>query len=235
MSDFSGWVWPLVAVVIGLALGMVLGAVKLRRGRGASAGTNGRDTDLGPASALPAGAAAGADAAAGGGTPQQRLLERLRAANLQLSAQLKSVAEANSRQMQEREQERQADRLRHEREMEELRQAHAGELSHLMNTLVEQVDSLNKRHAEQLKAAEAELERLRRAGGSAASPAASTHASTHASAGVGVTRPMPVAPSPVAAPGPAAAAAPAGGNTRSGGATASDYSVTLPMESFRER
>ncbi len=231
MSDFSGWIWPLVAVVIGLALGMVLGAVKLRRGRGAASGSA-RDTDLGPASVLTAGAAPGADTgAAGSGTPQQRLLERLRAANLQLSAQLKSVAEANSRQMQEREQERQADRLRHERDMEELRQAHAGELSHLMNTLVEQVDTLNKNHAEQLKAVEGELERLRRGGGSPSSGAA-----VFSSGASGVTRPMPVAPSQApAAPNPAAAAAPVAGNTRSGGATASDYSVTLPMESFRER
>lgn len=226
MSDFSGWIWPLVAVVIGLALGMVLGAVKLRRGQGAKGG-NSRDADTGPVSALPVGAAAAADAAAGGGTPQQRLLERLRAANLQLSAQLKSVAEANSRQLQEREQERQADRLRHEREMEELRQAHAGELSHLMNTLVEQVDTLNKNHAEQLKTLESELERLRRSGNPASGPGAL--------AGGGMTRPMPVAAVPAAAASPAAAAAPAAGNTRSGGATASDYSVTLPMESFRER
>lgn len=229
MSDFSGWIWPLVAVVIGLALGMVLGAVKLRRGQGAK-GANSRDTDLGPVSALPAGAA-GADAvgAGGGGSPQQRLLERLRAANLQLSAQLKSVAEANSRQMQEREQERQADRLRHERDMEELRQAHASELSHLMKTLVEQVDSLNKGHADQLKAMEAEIERLRRGANPVSGPGA---------LGGGVTRQMPVAASPAAAASPApaaAAAAPAGGTTRSGGATASDYSVTLPMESFRER
>lgn len=234
MSDFSGWIWPLVAVVIGLALGMVLGAVKLRRGRGL-AGGHGRDTDLGPASALTAGAAPGvgpgsgnggsADAGAGaGGSPQQRLLERLRAANLQLSAQLKSVAEANSRQMQEREQERQADRLRHERDLEELRQAHAGELSHLMNTLVEQVDGLNKHHAEQLKAMETELERLRRSGNPASGPGAL--------GGAGMTRPMPVAPSQVVA---AAPAAPAGGHTRSGDATASDYSVTLPMESFKEK
>lgn len=231
MSDFSGWIWPLVAVVIGLALGMVLGAVKLRRRQGAKGG-NGRDTDLGPVSALPAGAAATADTG-GGGTPQQRLLERLRAANLQLSAQLKSVAEANSRQMQEREQERQADRLRHERELEEVRQAHAGELSHLMNTLVEQVDALNKRHAEQLKAMEADNERLRRSG----SPAT---ASGPGALG-GVTRAMPMAGNPAgnpavtpaAAPNPAAS--PAGATTRSGGATASDYSVTLPMESFRER
>lgn len=224
MSDFSGWIWPLVAVVIGLALGMVLGAVKLRRGQAAK-GSSGRDTDLGPVSALPAGAAAGDAAPAGGGTPQQRLLERLRAANLQLSAQLKSVAEANSRQMQEREQERQADRLRHEREMEELRQAHAGELSHLMKTLVEQVDSLNKGHAEQLKTMETELERLRRGGNPASGPGALG----------GATRPMPAASPAVPAGNPAATAAPAGGNTRSGGATASDYSVTLPMESFRER
>lgn len=155
MNDMAGWIWPLVAVAVGLALGIVLGAVRQRGRRKPGV----RDSQ-GPSSSLP-GEAAGAGNGGGASTPQQRLLERLRAANLQLSAQMKSLAEANSRQAQEREQERQAERLRHERELEELRQAHSGELSHLMNTLVEQVDGLNKQHHEQVKQIETELERAR--------------------------------------------------------------------------
>jgi hypothetical protein len=224
MNDMAGWIWPLVAVVIGLVAGMVLGAVRQRGRRPSHASV--RDSggqDHGPMSALPAHAAS-----EGGGrdtTPQQRLLERLRAENLRLNSTLKSLAESNSRQAQEREQERQSDRLRQERELEELRQAHAGELSHLMNTLVEQVDGLNKTHAEQIKALEAEMERARQDG------RRSTHSApgSLAGGGGGSTRPGGINAAPAAAP---SAAGPAQPPAR-GGAAPSDYSVTLPMETFR--
>ncbi|HJV72304.1 MAG TPA: hypothetical protein VJ693_24300 [Ideonella sp.] len=209
----AGWIWPLVAVAVGLALGIMLGAVRQRGSRASTA-----VPDSTPASALPAGAA---DAGGRDATPQQRLLERLRATNLQLTAQLKSLAEANSRQQQEREQERQSERMRQERELEELRQAHSNELSHLMNTLVEQVDGLNKAHAEQLKALEVEIDRVRQEGrrGTTSSPGTLSPGGVtrHAAIGGGANGP--------------AAAPPA---TRSG-ATPSDYSVTLPMESFKDR
>jgi hypothetical protein len=163
----------------------------------------------------------GAAGSATGSTPQQRLLERLRAANLQLSAQLKSVAEANSRQAQEREQERQGDRLRHERELEELREKHTSELSHLMSTLVEQVDGLNKQHAEQLKQIETELERARQEG--------RRHTTSSPGSLGGSTRPASMASQPPVKPA-GAVAAPAGPEGQP-----SDYSVTLPMESFKDR
>ncbi|WP_374563626.1 hypothetical protein [Ideonella sp.] len=223
MNDMAGWIWPLLAVVIGLVAGLALGA--RRRGGRRPAHASARDSgmqDHGPASQLPALAEGGRDS-----TPQQRLLERLRAANLQLSSQLKSLAESNSRQAQEREQERQSDRLRQERELEELRQAHANELSHLMNTLVEQVDGLNKAHAEQIKALETEIERARQDG-----RRSTTHSAPGALAGggSGSTRPGGMGAAQVTAAAAAPAAAPA--STRSG-APASDYSVTLPMETFR--
>lgn len=213
MDDMAGWIWPLVAVAVGLALGIMLGAV---RQRGSRAGTAARDSA--PASALPASAAG--DANGRDATPQQRLLERLRATNLQLTAQLKSLAEANSRQQQEREQERQSERMRQERELEELRQAHSNELSHLMNTLVEQVDGLNKAHAEQLKALEVEIDRVRQESrrGTTSSPGTLSPGGPTRHGSIGV------AASPAAAPP----------STRSG-ATPSDYSVTLPMESFKDR
>ena len=95
------------------------------------------------------------------------------------------------------------------REIEELKQAHSNELSHLMDTLVEQVDGLNKQHAEQLKNLELELERARQEG----------RRSTTSSPGTlgGNAKPSG-----------------ASGATRSA-AGPSDYSATLPMESYKER
>ena len=216
MNDMAGWIWPLVAVVVGLALGIMLGAVR-QRGRAAPASA--RDSRPDPNAALPAGGAGEGNGRES--TPQQRLLERLRAANLQLSSQIKSLAEANSRQQQEREQERQSDRLRQERELEELRQQHANELSHLMDTLVQQVDGLNKSHAEQVKALETEIERYRQEGRRAAA------SGPGALAPGGSTR-----QSSMGGGGSAVASTP---STR-GGATPSDYSVTLPMgDSYKDQ
>jgi hypothetical protein len=211
MEDMAGWIWPLVAVAVGLALGIMLGAVR-QRGRADEPAVR----DAGPDSALPAGAAE-----PGSSTPQQRLLERLRAANLQLSAQLKSLAEANSRQQQEREQERQSERLRREREIEELRQAHANELSQLMATLVEQVDGLNKSHAEQIKALELEIERARQEGRrvTTSSPGTLTSGGPTRHGGIGG--------------GSARTAAPAAAASTRSGAAPSDYALTLPMESYK--
>jgi len=202
MNDMAGWVWPVVAVVVGLALGIMLGAGR-KRGKPASSASHSEAEQ----------ASAGAPGPEAGGretSPQQRLLERLRARELQLSSQLKSLAESNSRQSQEREQERQGDRLRHEREIEEIKHAHSNELSHLMDTLVEQVDGLNKQHAEQLKNLELELERSRQEG----------RRSTTSSPG---TLGGGAKPAPVAGGGPRSATGP------------SDYSATLPMESYKER
>lgn len=216
MNDMAGWIWPLVAVVIGLGLGVMIGALRQRSGRPEHA--HARDSggqDHGPISVLPGQSGEGGRE----GTPQQRLLERLRATNLQLSSQLKSLAESNSRQAQEREAERQSDKLRQERELEELRQAHAGELSHLMNTLVEQVDGMNKAHADQVKALESEIDRARQEG-------RRTTTTPGALPAGGATRPGAIGG---AAAVPQAAAQP----TAKASGAASDYSVTLPMETFR--
>lgn len=212
MNDMAGWIWPLVAVVIGLLLGVMIGALRQRGGRTEHARDSGGQ-DHGPVSMLPGQSGEGGR----DGTPQQRLLERLRATNLQLSSQLKSLAESNSRQAQEREAERQSEKLRQERELEELRQSHAGELSHLMNTLVEQVDGMNKAHADQVKSLETEIDRVRQEG-------RRTTTSPGALPAGGPTRP--------GAMGGAAAVPAAQAGAKATGA-ASDYSVTLPMETFR--
>lgn len=218
MNDMAGWIWPLVAVVIGLLLGVMIGALRQRSGRSDHAHV--RDSggqDHGPISMLPGQAGEGGREA----TPQQRLLERLRATNLQLSSQLKSLAESNSRQAQEREAERQSDKLRQERELEELRQSHASELSHLMNTLVEQVDGMNKAHADQVKALESEIDRVRQEGRRTTTTPGTLPAG-------GATRPGAMGGGAAGAAAQAVAqqgAKPAG--------AASDYSVTLPMETFR--
>ena len=208
MNEIPGWVWPMAAVVVGLAVGILLGARRKR----AEPVADDEPEDATP-SRLAADGAAPGRGASGESTPQQRLLERLRAANLQLSAQMKSLAEANSRQSQEREQERQSERLRHERALEELRQAHSGELSHLMNTLIEQVDALNKAHADQVKLLETELEKARqdsRRSGFSSGPGSL---------------------SATARPGPGGAA-PGSPGSRSG---PTDYSMTPPMEILPDR
>jgi hypothetical protein len=85
----------------------------------------------------------------------------LREANLELAAKLRAATDLHARELLERSQQQQADHLRHEKQLEELRQAHAAELSHLMSAMVEQVDTLQREHAQQLQGLEQELDRLR--------------------------------------------------------------------------
>ena len=101
-----------------------------------------------------------------------KALEALREANLELAAKLRAATDLHARELLERSQEQQADHLRHEKQLEELRQAHAGELSHLMTAMVEQVDALQRDHAQQLQALEQELDRMRRAAQTSASASA---------------------------------------------------------------
>lgn len=132
---------------------------------------------------------------------QQRLLQRLRDSNLELTTKLRAATDLHARELLERSQQQQAERQRHERQLEELRQTHSGELANLMSVLVEQVDGIHKTHAAQVKALESEVERLRRGGAAAQDPQPPasnrpvTHAAVAAAAASPVARPHnPTAP-----------------------------------------
>jgi iron-sulfur cluster repair protein YtfE (RIC family) len=113
--------------------------------------------------------AAAAEAGSSVDVAQQRLLQRLRESNIELSNKLKALTEGQSRDL-ERNQQAHLDQQRFERQLEELRQQHAQELSELMAVLVQQVDGIHKEHAAQVRKLETELERLRRGGEASAEP-----------------------------------------------------------------
>ena len=151
MLDLPGWAWQVpVGAASGLALGMLIGVWRRRRARAATADAPGRVEP--EASAAPAGRP---------DSPQQRLLERLREQNLQLTTQLRSNADLHARQFVDKNQEQLAEKLRHQREMEESRQKHSAELSYLMKVVLEQIDALQKAHGLHVRALDAEIDRLK--------------------------------------------------------------------------
>lgn len=172
MVDLPGWAWQVALFAGGgLALGVVLGTLFRRkpspppvaaRSRSSTPAAHERraptPTPMAVDIALDD---APAPAAMPAGTPQQRLLERLREQNLQLAAQVKSAADQHARQMSERQQEHQAESLRRDRQVEELRQNHSAEVSHLLEVMFEQVDRIQVAHSGQAHALGQELERMR--------------------------------------------------------------------------
>ncbi len=98
----------------------------------------------------------------------QRAFELLRDNNLDLSAKLRAATDLHARELLERSQQQQLDQQRYERQLEELRQNHATELSQLMTAMVDQVDAMQRDHAQQIQGMEQEMERLRRASQAAA-------------------------------------------------------------------
>lgn len=153
MVELPGWAWQvLVGAASGLALGVLIGAWRLRRSKAKKTHTRPAGLDeLPPVSGGPAHA----------DTPQQRLLERLREQNLHFSNQLRANADLHTRQFIDKNAEQQAERLRHQREVEELRQTHSSELSYLMKVLLEQFDAIQKAHGHHVRALELEMTRLR--------------------------------------------------------------------------
>jgi DNA anti-recombination protein RmuC len=97
-------------------------------------------------------------------SPQQRLLERLRESNLDLSAQLRASAAQHARLVKEKDEEVSSLKDDYDQRVEELRQSQSSELKYLMALLVEQVDSIHKSHANHVRALEAEMDRLRQGG-----------------------------------------------------------------------
>lgn len=170
MVDLPGWAWQVALFAGGgLALGVVLGAVLRRKPSPPPAPVRQRSASAERNSSVPAAATVDiplddlpSPAPAATGTPQQRLLERLREQNLQLAAQVKSASDQHARQMSERQQEQQAESLRRDRQVEELRQNHSAEFSHLLEVMFEQVDRIQVAHSHQAQTLSQELERMRK-------------------------------------------------------------------------
>lgn len=179
LSDVPGWVWQLVGAVGGLGLGLGLGALWLRANqrhkRSSRAGQRAAASRLAaghsrPAnSQLPSRMSDGPSALPDGHsqlpnraeTPQERLLERLRESNLDLSAQLRASAAQHARLLRDKDEEVAALKDDYDQRVEALRQTHSSELKYLMALLVEQVDGLHTTHANLVRGLEAEIERLR--------------------------------------------------------------------------
>lgn len=159
MADVPAWYWQVLGAVGGLGLGLFIGAVNRRKP------SDPPPPQVQPRPARPASPAA-APAASNGeaklDATSQRLLERLREANLDLTARLRAATDQHARDLLERSQQQQAEQQRHERQIEELRQTHANELSHLMTDMVEQVDAMQREHVAKLTALEDEIEQLKR-------------------------------------------------------------------------
>lgn len=150
MLDLPGWTWQVLAgAACGLALGVLIGLWRRRRARAADAA---KLAQRGEPATVPPGRA---------DSPQQRLLERLREQNLQLTTQLRANADLHAKQFVDKNQEQLAEKLRHQREMEEARQKHSAELSYLMKVVLEQVDALQKAHGQHVRVLDAEIDRLK--------------------------------------------------------------------------
>jgi hypothetical protein len=92
----------------------------------------------------------------------QQQLDELREANADLAARLRADSDFHARDRVERSTEQLAEQQRHEREIEALRQSHTAELSHLMATMLEQVDTLQREQAARVTVLQAEIDRLKR-------------------------------------------------------------------------
>lgn len=168
-SSVPGWLWQVLGAAAGLALGLLLGAWMLRRQpaprRKAAHDPRPSDSKLAPLTTLMAGdnSSFGVNSQLPNraDSPQQRLLERLRESNLDLSAQLRASAAQHARLLKDKDDEVAALKEDYDQRVEELRQTHSSELKYLMALLVEQVDGIHKTHASHVKALEAELDRLR--------------------------------------------------------------------------
>lgn len=164
MADVPAWYWQVLGAVGGLGLGLLIGVMSFRKPKNpppTPAVRPSRPTPLGatgPATVIAPAAAGEARSEAA----SQRLLERLRETNLDLTAKLRAATDSHARELLERSQQQQVEQQRHERQLEELRAAHANELSQLMSAMVEQVDGMQREHAEKLASLQEEIDQLKR-------------------------------------------------------------------------
>lgn len=167
VMDVPGWLWQMAVVVAGgLGLGLLLGGWFQRRQapkrRSAAAPPSAMASGLASTHSLYAEGAANSQLPPRADTPQQRLLERLRENNLELSNQLRASAGQHARLLSEKDSEVAALKADYDQRVEELRQTHSSELKYLMNLLVEQVEGIYKANAAQIKALEAQIDRAQR-------------------------------------------------------------------------
>ncbi len=193
MSDNPVWFWQVIAVAAagGLGLGIWIDSVRRKRQKAKSKRRVVRPPAEAERPSMLHSQLPGVPPASGfrSESAQTRLLERLRENNLELAAKVKALTEQHARAFSESNQQQEAEKIRQERQLEELRQAHSGELAHLMSVLVEQVDGIHKAHASQVKNLEAELERLRTQGGGASAGAPTAMATEFANTIVSTSPP----------------------------------------------
>ena len=167
VPEIPGWVWWIVGgSAAGLSFGVLFGALISRGQKKArqpvarpSEARGAQTTMLAAHSAFANDSGATNSQLPGrGDSPQQRLLERLRESNLDLSAQLRASAAQHARLLKEKDEEVAALKDDYDQRVEELRQSQSSELKYLMALLVEQVDSIHKAHANHVRALEAEMD-----------------------------------------------------------------------------
>lgn len=173
VPEIPGWVWWIAGgSAVGLSIGVLFGALfsrgkkKPRKPSARPVEARGSQTTMLASHSAFANDSGTANSQLPGraDSPQQRLLERLRESNLDLSAQLRASAAQHARLLKEKDEEVAALKDDYDQRVEELRQSQSSELKYLMALLVEQVDSIHKSHANHVRALEAEMDRLRQGG-----------------------------------------------------------------------
>jgi hypothetical protein len=185
VPEIPGWLVIVGGSAVGLGVGVLFGALvsrgkkNVRKPSARPVEARGSQTTMlaNPSAFANDSGAANSQLPGRAESPQQRLLERLRESNLDLSAQLRASAAQHARLLKEKDEEVAALKDDFDQRVEELRQSQSSELKYLMALLVEQVDSIHKSHANHVRALEAEMDRLRQ-GGSRHRPSADDGADT---------------------------------------------------------
>jgi len=172
LADVPGWVWQLAGASGGVFIGFVVAAFRRdrrerNRPRVTQAAASQQDLEA-VASQLHSLPASGPDSTqlhshlpSAPESPQERLMARLTKANKDLEAQVRAAAASHSRLVKSKDDAIAAAQSDCEMRLEELRQAHSGELKYLMNLLLKEVERITKLREDYLASMESELGRLR--------------------------------------------------------------------------